>query len=593
MIRSVRHIFRLASLCVVMLTMVGSLSSCRRYAGDETAVGSALAVADSLRYDSPAATDSIIRSLDADSLGSRANAALYALLANEVNIYSDQVAVADSLADIAVDYYRLRRWFSKRNRYLYARALMQKAIQQSVDDEDADAISTHKLASELIDTTNRANFNLVADAQFNLATLYANAYSPINEFIDIFKRANHYYMLADNKRRSANCLCLIGAYYRGVDMDSAYKYMNASLHLSRQIGDSAMVFRNLAHIERAYYMQGKYDECKQRCLYILRQGPNHVVKNEVLFDLSKAYARLGILDSAEYYKSQMTLDIDSPRDRYKMYSLNEVLSLSRGDNLAAYHYLDSASKLSAKVTSDGKLMQMHKIREKYDYTKIELKNRQLQNWVLVMLTIVIVMVCIMLYRRSLIKRKQLQHELLVAELQQNISLMQDNLRQQSLVADSQSEVSSDTSAKYHISTTRFNDVYRRYLEVFDKIRELSVYVSKDGQNMKVIRNMVSSLADDKLLSHDFISEVRTYVNTRHDNVLERLRASHPNIKDDDIDLMALMLAGYNTSMIVICMGYADRASLDNKRSRLKKRLGIDVSVSDYLQQLTESTQKQA
>ena len=593
MIRSVRHIFRLASLCVVVLTMVGSLSSCRRYAGDEATVGSALAMADSLRYDSPETTDSIIRSLDADSLGSRANAALYALLANEVGRYGDQVAVADSLADIAVDYYRLRRWFSKCNRYLYARALMQKAIQQSVDDENADAISTHKLASELIDTTNRADFNLVADVQFNLATLYANAYSPINEFLDIFKRANHYYMLADNKRRSANCLCLIGAYYRGVDMDSAYKYINASLHLSRQIGDSAMVFRNLAHIERAYYMQGIYDECKQRCLYILRQGPNHVVKNEVLFDLSKAYARLGILDSAEYYKSQMTLDIDSPRDRYKMYSLNEVLSLSRGDNLAAYHYLDSASKLSAKVTSDGKLMQMHKIREKYDYTKIELKNRQLQNWVLVMLTIVIVMVCIMLYRRSLIKRKQLQHELIVAELQQNISLMQDNLRQQSLVADSQSEVSSDTSAMYHISTTRFNDVYRRYLEVFDKIRELSVYVSKDGQNMKVIRNMVSSLADDKLLSHDFISEVRTYVNTRHDNVLERLRASHPNIKDDDIDLMALMLAGYNTSMIVICMGYADRASLDNKRSRLKKRLGIDVSVSAYLQQLTESTQKQA
>ena len=217
-----RHIFRLASLCVVVLTIGGALSSCRRYAGDEAAVGSALAVADSLRYDAPAAADSIIRSLDADSLGSRANAALYSVLANEVNIYGDQVAVADSLADIAVDYYRLRRWFSKRNRYLYARALIQKAIQQSVDDEDADAISTHKLASELIDTINCADFNLVADVQFNLATLYANAFSPKKEFLDIYKRANHYYMLADNKRRSANCLCLIGAYYRGVDMDSAY-----------------------------------------------------------------------------------------------------------------------------------------------------------------------------------------------------------------------------------------------------------------------------------------------------------------------------------------------------------------------------------
>ena len=585
--RSVRHIFRLLCLCVVVLTMVGSLSSCRRYAGDEAAVGSALAMADSLRYDSPEAADSIIRSLDADSLGSRANAALYSVLANEVNIYDDQVAVADSIADIATDYYRLRSWLSDDAGRLYARALMQKAIQQSVDDENADAISTHKLASELIDTTNRADFNLVADAQFNLATLYAKAFSPINEFLDIFKRANHYYMLADNKRRSANCLCLIGAYYRGVDMDSAYKYMNASLHLSRQIGDSAMVFRNLAHIERAYYMQGRYDECKQRCLYILRQGPNHVVKNEVLFDLSKAYARLGILDSAEYYKSQMTLDIDSPRDRYKMYSVNEVLSLSRGDNLAAYHYLDSASKLSAKVTSDGKLMQMHKIREKYDYTKIELKNRQLQNWVLVMLTIVIVMVCIMLYRRSLIKRKQLQHELLVAELQQSITMLQ----QKHSAGFMPKECNATTDAD--VSRTRFNEVYRRYLEVFGKIRELSDFISSDSNNLNLIKKMVSSLADDKVLSQDFISEVRTYVNTRHDNVLERLRASHPNIKDDDIDLMALMLAGYNTSMIVICMGYADRASLDNKRSRLKKRLGIDVSVSAYLQQLTESTQKQA
>lgn len=98
---------------VTLTTLLGGLQSCRRYPGDKAAVGSALAVADSLHYDAPAATDSIIRSLDADSLGSRANAALYAVLANEVNIYDDQVAVADSVADIAVDYYRLRRWVLK------------------------------------------------------------------------------------------------------------------------------------------------------------------------------------------------------------------------------------------------------------------------------------------------------------------------------------------------------------------------------------------------------------------------------------------------------------------------------------------------
>ena len=118
---------RVGKISLVIAMLLVMMVGCRRYAGDEAAVGSALAVADSLRYDAPAATDSIIRSLDADSLGSRANAALYALLANEVGRYDDQVAAADSLADIAVDYYRLRRWFSERNRHLYARALMQKA----------------------------------------------------------------------------------------------------------------------------------------------------------------------------------------------------------------------------------------------------------------------------------------------------------------------------------------------------------------------------------------------------------------------------------------------------------------------------------
>ena len=204
-----------------------------------------------------------------------------------------------------------------------------------------------------------------------------------------------------------------------------------------------------------------------------------------------------------------------------------------------------------------------------------------------MLIIVIIMVGIIFYRRSRFKHDLLQQELLVAELQQSITMLQ----QKHSAGFMPKECIATTDAD--VSRTRFNEVYRRYLEVFGKIRELSDFISSDSNNLNLIKKMVSSLADDKVLSQDFISEVRTYVNTRHDNVLERLRASHPNIKDDDIDLMALMLAGYNTSMIVICMGYADRASLDNKRSRLKKRLGIDVSVSDYLQQLTESTQKQA
>ena len=110
-----RHIFRLASLCVVVLTMVGSLSSCRRYAGDEVVVGSALA-----------------------------------------------------MADIAVDYYRLRRWLSERNRHLYARAMIQKA-DVSVDYKD------YKKAIEIISDVQKSvdgeYYDLVAKNNMVLARI--------------------------------------------------------------------------------------------------------------------------------------------------------------------------------------------------------------------------------------------------------------------------------------------------------------------------------------------------------------------------------------------------------------------------------------
>lgn len=206
-----------------------------------------------------------------------------------------------------------------------------------------------------------------------------------------------------------------------------------------------------------------------------------------------------------------------------------------------------------------------------------------------MIVIVISLVCFIFYHRYRINRKRLHQELLIAELQQNITLMQQRLYQQSHNIDIESNNQNTTTIETNASNNRFNEVYRRYLDAFDKITKLNSYVSEDGQNLNIIKNMITSLTNDKKLSSEFINEVHFYVNAHYDNILDRIRLLHPNLNDDDLNLMALMIAGYTTSMIVICMGYSDRASLNNKRSRLKKRLGINVTVSTYLQQLIDST----
>ncbi|MBQ5723016.1 MAG: hypothetical protein IIV64_02355, partial [Muribaculaceae bacterium] len=393
----------------------------------------------------------------------------------------------------------------------------------------------------------------------------------------------------DNMRSSANCLCLIGAYYRGVDMDSAYKYMNASLHLSRQIGDSAIVFRNLAHIERAYYMQGRYEECKQRCLYILRQGPNHVVKNEVLFDLSKAYARLGILDSAEYYKSQMTIDDDSPRDRYKMYSVNEVLSLSRGDNLAAYHYLDSASKLSAKVTSDGKLMQMHKIREKYDYTKIELKNRQLQNWVLGFLVVISLGVIVAGWSIWRMRKKRYETELFILELRRSLTDYEANISQYIKVNN---ELSSQVESLRQVDNDGNRDSCGN-AETDRLLNYLGVYISKtmhacnyaceiSEQNSSKFVSQFRKELEQIALPQDFLVQLKHHINTQYDNLLSEIETFYGINDDKKISIIALGIIGFSREMICSILHISNKGTLATAISRMNRLELNGVTLKDFI-----------
>ena len=575
---------RVGKMSLVIAMLLVMMVGCRRYSGDEAAVGSALAVADSLRYDAPATTDSIIRSLDADSLGSSANAALYSVLANEVNIYGDQVAVADSLADIATDYYRLRRWFSKRNRYLYARALIEKA-NVSVDNKD------YKKAIEIISDVRQSvdgvYYDLIAKSDMVLARISSVKNESPSECIKLLKSAAENYARVGLKYKQAETLNTLGGTYRIVhDMDSAFYYLSQAGELIDSLDKPKLKATNLAYIAGSYYLNREYGKAISTAQRAISVADNFTDMSEPKYVVCKSYLCKNDLYSAMIMLRDVKFDTLVPKEKLMHLSIMLSIAKVKEDYKSALDYQDTMNVITYEIKNASRDESMLSIKNKYEKTKLEVANSQLYIWLMVMLIIVIIMVGIIFYRRSRFKHDLLQQELLVAELQQSITMLQ----QKHSAGFMPKECNATTDAD--VSRTRFNEVYRRYLEVFGKIRELTTYISKDGQNLNIIKTMVSSLSEDKELSHNFIGEVRAYVNAHHNNILEHLRSLHPSLKEDDIDLLALMLAGYNTSMIVICMGYTDRASLNNKRSRLKKRLGIDVSISAYLQQLIESIQKQ-
>ena len=568
-----RHIFRLASLCVVVLTMVGSLSSCRRYAGDEAAVGSALAVADSLRYDSPEAADSIIRSLDADSLGSRANAALYALLANEVYLYDDQVAAADSLADIATDYYRMRRWQSERNRYLYARAMIQKA-NVSVDCKD------YKKAIEIISDVRQSvdgeYYDLIAKSDMVLAKISSVKNESPSECIKMLKDAVDNYRRAGLKYKQAEALNTLGAMYRIVyDMDSAFYYLSEAGVMIDSLDKPELKATNLAYIAGSYFLNSEYDKAISTAQRAISVADNFTDMSEPKYVVCKSYLSKNDLDSAMIMLRDVKFDTLVPKEKLMHLSIMFSIANIKEDYKSALDYQEKMNVINHKLINESRDESMLSIQRQYEKSVFESASLRQHRLILLMVLVVIVLAVILCYQIKKSRRQAVENQLFIEELQTNIDVMRAAQALPHKISQQEVEQTVDNVEK-------FDSLYRSYLCVCSKLDEISQYVADNGQNISMVKAMIADFSKDKKVLNEFLEIICIYVNNKYDHLLDRLKCIHPSLSKGDIQLMALIASGYTTAMMVSCFGFSSRTSLDTKKNRLKKKIGINCSIADYI-----------
>ena len=568
-----RHIFRLASLCVVVLTMVGSLSSCRRYAGDEAAVGSALAMADSLRYDSPETADSIIRSLDADSLGSRANAALYSVLANEVGRYDDQVAVADSLADIATDYYRMRRWQSERNRYLYARAMIEKA-DVSVDCKD------YKKAIEIISDVRQSvdgeYYDLIAKSDMVLAKISSVKNESPSEFIKLLKDAVDNYRLAGLKYKQAETLSKLGAMYRIVhDMDSAFYYLSEAGVMIDSLDKPELKAANLAYIAGSYYLNKEYDKAISTAQRAISMADNLSDMSEPKYVVCKSYLSKNNLDSAMIMLRDVKFDTLVPKEKLMHLSIMLSIAKVKEDYQSALDYQEKINVINHKLINESRDESMLSIQRQYEKSVFESTSLRQHRLILLMVLVVILLAVILCYQIKKSRRQAVENQLFVEELQTNIDVMRATQALPHKISQQDVEQTVDNVEK-------FDSLYRSYLCVCSKLDEISQYVADNGQNISMVKAMIADFSKDKKVLDEFLELICIHVNNKHDHLLDRLKCIHPSLSEGDVQLMALIASGYTTAMMVSCFGFSSRASIDTKKNRLKKKLGINCSIADYI-----------
>jgi len=276
------------------------------------------------------------------------------------------------------------------------------------------------------------------------------------------------------------------------------------------------------------------------------------------------------------------------------------------------------------------------IEKKYDLQQEELKNVSLRSklkgaWLIIALALLAALSLFhFLWRyRNRLRAKENEYELLKSDfstslsslerMQVTINKYEDELKeaedkyraelaqQEALVSDLTGEI---TDVK---STLRFKELER--LQLNDKISALEskkaqsdeVKAILDGQ-IKVVHELIQSSheLDAERFSKKFTSlmsvpespRIATYwsnlqvlTNDLYGNILEdAIALARGKLKDNDINLIALLCCGYSRTAIMICMKFNHIVTISNKKKKIAVKMGIP-SLDEFIRPYQEEYEK--
>ena len=546
------YVFLLFALCVV---------------GCSRKVDSRLVLADSLVENRPDSAYVILRSVNPDSLSGGENRALYSLLMSQAMYKCNVRAKNDSLINIAVDYYK-----STDNRANYARSLLFKGAVLYEMGEKEEALRFYKQAESVADTS---NYDFIGYVNLRMAEVYTYSYIQNQEHIPKFRKALSNYKKSGNTKYQLSCLSGLSSCFRVHNMDSAYYYMDVMANLARTVGDSVKLYMALATKARAYESENKDREAIAIGRPVSRFQEKIPLVANVDYDLCRAYAKIGNLDSALFFFRKLPTENLSDRDRLQRLMAETEIALAQNDYKSAFYYNDHSSKLADTIIENARQMELFETEKRFDSQQLLLQTVSLKREKTFAYFIVAVIAVILLFgwiywlKR---KAKLREQQLLIEQLQTVVSTSRNIINDKSQDAMMLQGILSQV-----IDNIRyFIDLSHRYNQ------QPGIFFNKFKERIKKTR-----------LPDDFWKDFQYFVNSKYGNILSRLKERCPDLSDDELHIVGLMCCGYSYIEIAICMGYTNPNYVSTKKLRISKKLGISEPLKGFIAHFVDNAESSA
>lgn len=487
--------------------------------------------------------------------------AYYALLLAEATDKNKlPLLPCDSLLNFALDYYG----DDDREK---AVALMYKGrLLAEMDDEKA-AIEMNLKALEIlqdypVDTKYR---RLIYSA---LGLWYGNC-GLNDKALEVLHQSLHY---SFDAKDTAIAYINIGYIYGMRNMqDSAITYQRKAVKYAMRSKDRSMILTSWHNLSICYRHFENVDSAVVYAHKVLQHLSYGNGKADAYYNMGDLYVDLEQYDSARHYLEKSLFL--SPSRSIPYWSL-AVMEAELGNFKSAYHYLDTFVMVQDSLDNSELLTEVQHLVYKHQ-TELRVKDEQIKSkriirWI-VFVSVIICFVVALIYQRWINKKNNQQalyrQALQYADEKQNVmqQRIEENESALALLQDRENQNLDEIAQKEQLITQLKKEklALRTWLFQQTSIYKKVMSLSDQQQVNKKIRKVMAAAELDKLKKTTF--EI-------YADYISPLQAQYSQQTEDDLLVLCLQEAGISPLAISLCFGHTDTVALNQRKSRLKKKM---------------------
>lgn len=545
------------------LSLVGMVACSRPDVGREAL----LVRADSLLDQLPDSALALLQPLRTERMD-RQEAARYALLlARATNKCFRPLLPCDSLLDIALKYYD-DPTPERAVALLYKGRLVEEMGWQ----EEAT-----RLLQEALSIT--ARFPEAQETRRHILSSLGNLYFYSKNYDASLPVYRQLYECCETEVDRAIALKYIASYYavKG-QMDSSLVAGKQALDCAIAAQDSFMIANNLLAISLAF---NEHDSASHYARLALHWVPEEHSKTEYYYNLGTLFAEDNrTQDSALFYLEKVK-DDSTFKDRFLCFQDLAHLEEAQGDYRVANTYLQQyimyvdSLIFSEQSTEIEQLIYKHGIQMKVREEQMRsqrLRERMVTGFLLCLVGIVV----LFHYRLSKRKRKQRIYEAHLTYTREKINALQTTIEDNTVIIE--------LLRKEHRQLEE--EVQRGELEV----REREAVIAGLKKEQEVLQNWLFSQTaiykkvqalrkqwvggnkEQKVLDAAGRQKLKETVLDLYSSQVKEWRAHYPRLSEDDLLLLCLQFASFDSQSIAICFGYGDTHTINQRKTRIRERM---------------------